>query len=42
MNWWTTIDPYLVENGFEPRKSDTCFYVYTAKKGVVAMLTLYV
>ena len=42
INWWNTIDPYLVEIGFEPLKSDTCVYIYTAKKGVTIIITLYV
>ena len=35
MNCWNTIDPYLVEIGFEPLKSDTCAYINTAKKGAI-------
>ena len=42
MNWWNTIDPYLVEIGFEPLKSNTCVYAYTAKKGIVAILNVHV
>ena len=40
--WWNTINPYPVEIGFEPLKSDTSVRAYTAKKGLVAILILYV
>ena len=42
MNWWNTIDPYLVEIGFEPCKSDTRVYIYTSKKGVIIIPALYI
>ena len=42
MNWWNTIDPYLVEVRFAPLKSDTCVYIYTTKEGLTIILTLYV
>lgn len=35
LNWWNTIDPKLVEIGFEPLKSDPCVYLYNHKNTVV-------
>ncbi|CAB1118025.1 unnamed protein product [Ectocarpus sp. CCAP 1310/34] len=40
-NWFHTIDPFLVEIGFVPLKSDTCVYLYD-HDDVQVYLTLYV
>ena len=39
LNWWKAIDPFLIEIGFEPLKSDARVYVYH-KNGTTVILTL--
>ncbi|CAB1116979.1 unnamed protein product [Ectocarpus sp. CCAP 1310/34] len=40
-NWWKTIDPKLIELGFEPLKSESCVYIYQ-RNNTVVIITLYV